>query len=181
MSRIARIAGGMIVALAWGSSVHAQQVVSSLDELQPLRDTKAKVTVTDASGHEFRGIIAEASRTQLSLRLGSETRQFAADDVRSVRVRKEDSLLNGALIGAGVLGGLTSLIFLDNECRSDPSCYTAVAVYAGAGALAGLGIDAMIHRQVVVYTASRSNGQRAFTVAPWAARGRTGVRVSIAF
>ena len=72
-------------------------------------------------------------------------------------------------------------MFLDNECRDDPACYTALAVYAGIGALAGLGIDALIHRDVVVYTAPPPSAQRAFTVAPFVARGRSGVRSTITY
>ena len=52
---------------------------------------------------------------------------------------------------------------------------------AGIGALAGLGIDALIHGEVVVYTASPPVSRRGVTVAPLAARGRSGVRLTIAF
>ena len=85
------------------------------------------------------------------------------------------------LIGAAAGGGLSSLMFLDNECRDDPVCYTALAVYAGLGALAGLGIDALIHRDIVVYTAPSLSAQRAYIVAPLLERGRNGVRLTIAF
>lgn len=171
----------LVFALTCASFASAQPAASSLEDLKILENTNSRVTVTDTSGREFRGTVVDASDSLLSLRIGSAIRRFAAAEVRSVRVRKEDSLVNGALIGAAVGGGLTSLMFLDNECRDDPACYAAVAVYAGAGALAGLGIDALIHRSVVLYTAPAPGTRRVFTVAPLLVRGRNGVRLSIAF
>jgi hypothetical protein len=171
---------GLTFALICGTA-GAQPVASSLAELKGLASGEAKVTVTDSNGQEFRGTIADASESLLSLRIGRDIRRFDAADVRSVRVRKEDSLANGALIGGAIGGGLTSLLFLDNECRDDPGCYAAVAVYAGIGALAGLGIDALVHGTVVVYTAPASGAQRRFTVAPMVAHGRKGVLLTIAF
>ena len=97
-----------------------------------------------------------------------------------MRLRKGDSLINGALIGAAMGGGLTSLLFLDNECRDDAACYGAVAAYGGAGALAGLAVDAMIHRTVVVYAAPPGTRQ-SFTATPIVARRRAGVRLTIGF
>jgi hypothetical protein len=163
------------------ATADAQPVASSLAELKGLASAESKVTVTDTKGQKFRGTIADASESLLSLRIGSDIRRFDAADVQSVRVRKEDSLANGALIGAAVGGGLTSLLFLDNECRDDPVCYAAVGVYAGIGALAGLGIDALIHGTVVAYSGPPPGAQRLFTVAPMVARGRRGVWLTIAF
>ena len=135
------------------------------------------VTLTHGNGHEFRGTIADVSEWRICLRMGSEVRCFDAVDVDSVRVRKEDSLANGVLIGAAVGSGLTSLILLDNECRDDPSCYASVAVYGGIGASAGLIVDALIHRDLVVYAAP---SQRAplLAVGPM---GLKGVRLTIRF
>jgi len=167
--------------LTFASAAGAQQVVSSLEELKILGNTNSKVTVTDRNGREFRGTVDDASEPLLSLRIAGSIHRFAAADVRSVRVRKEDPLVDGALIGAAVGGGVTSLMFLDNECRDDPVCYAAVAVYAGIGALAGLGIDALIHRSIVVYAALAPSAQRAGTVAPFVARWHRGVRLTIAW
>lgn len=163
------------------ATVGAQPVAPSLAELKGLASAESRVTVTDTKGQEFRGTIVDASESMLSLRIGRDIRRFDAPDVRSVRVRKEDSLANGALIGAAVGGGLTSLSVLDNECRDDPACYVAVAVYAGIGALAGLGIDALIHGTVVAYSAPPPGARHLFTVAPMVTRGRTGVCLTLAF
>jgi hypothetical protein len=182
---LTRFRSGMLgpaLVLAWASGAGAQPVASSsLDQLKALLPAHSKVTVTDVQGHEFRGTLADASESGLSLRIAGATRRFDAADVSMVRVRKNDSLLNGALIGAAVNGGLSSLMFLDNECHDDPVCYQAVAVYTGIGAVVGLGIDALIHRTVVVYTSQRRGTQHVVTVSPMIARGRTGVRLMVSF
>jgi len=75
---------------------------------------------------------------------------------------------------------VTSLLFLDNECRDDPICYKAVVAYAGLGALAGLAIDALIHGTTVIYDAA-SRSQRPLRVVPMAGGGRRGIGVMIRF
>ena len=89
---------GVMVGLMCASAAGAQQVLS-LEELKILGNTNTRITVTDRNGREFRGTVADASETLLSLRIAGAIHRFAAGDVRSVRVRKEDSLIDGALIG----------------------------------------------------------------------------------
>ena len=179
--RTLRMAAALTFAAMCPVTASAQQAVSSLDELKVLQSTNSPVTVTDTSGHEFRGTLVDASHAGVSLRIGGKTQPFAAADVRTVRVRKEDSLANGALIGLAVSAGLTSLIFLDNECRDDASCYLGVAFDSLLGTLAGTAIDALVHRHVVVYTAPGSGGRSSFTVAPVTTRTSAGLRVTFAF
>jgi hypothetical protein len=172
---------GPALVLAWGSCAAAQPAASSsLERLKAVVPADSKVTVTDTQGQEFRGTMHDASESGLWLTIDGAIRRFEATDVSSVRVRTSDSLVNGALIGAAVSGGLSSLMFLDNECHTDPVCYQAVAVYAGLGAVVGLGVDALIHRNVVVYT-GRPRGQSRFAVAPILARGGRGMRLTLSF
>jgi hypothetical protein len=157
----------------------AQRVAASLEDLKSL-ESATRVTVVDMQTRRFQGTIADASESLLLLRIGSENRRFEAAEIRSVHIRKEDSLVNGTLLGAAVGGGLTSLLFLDNECRDDPVCYEAVAVYAGLGALAGLAIDALIHGTTVIYRAASRN-ERPLRVVPMTGGGRRGIGVMIRF
>jgi hypothetical protein len=169
----------VILVTTWVNGVGAQEIGASLADLKGLSRGEPHVIVTNTSGQQFRGRISDASESLLSVRIGREVRQFDRAEVREVRVRREDSLVNGALIGAAAGGGATSLIFLDNECRDDPVCYAAVGIYAGIGALAGLGLDALIHRQVVVYSVPPP--QRIVSMAPMMEGGRRGVRLMISF
>ena len=170
-----------MLVLIWSAAADAQPDSASLEQLKPLADASSTVTVIDSQGQRVRGTLADASRSQLSLRVGREIRRFQATEVRSVRLRKGDSLANGALIGAAIGGGPAALMFLDNECHDDPACYQAVAVYAGLGALAGLGIDALVRDETVVYSAGAPRASQAIRVAPLTGRGRKGVRLTIAF
>jgi hypothetical protein len=165
----------VVQSLLCAAASTAQPTAATLQELKRLEANK--VVVIDTTGREFRGTIADASASELRLQIGREIRRFDAVDLRSIHMRKEDSLANGALIGAAVGAGATSLIFLDNECHDDPACYGAVAVYGGLGALAGLIADALIHRTVVIYTAPPPTRPRV-SVEPL---GRAGLRLRIAF
>ena len=167
--------GFALLALA-ATAAHAQPIATTLDALQQL-GSRRFVTITDGTGHEFRGTMTDVSGSRLCLQLRTGVRCFDAVDVDAVRVRKDDSLVNGALIGAAVGGGLTSLIFLDNECRTSPVCYGAVAFYSGVGAAAGLVVDALIHGSLKVYEAPSRKGA-ALTVGPL---GPKGVRLTILF
>lgn len=171
---------GSLIELASGTAAGAQPA-ASLEALRPLADAASTVIVIDAHGREVRGTIADASSTELSLRAGGTIHRFPAADVRTVRVRKDDSLADGALIGALVGGGSVALNFLDNECHDDPACYAAVGWCAGIGALAGIGIDALVRDEAVVYSAGAPRASQAIRVAPLAGRGRKGVRLTIAF
>jgi hypothetical protein len=161
--------------------VSAQTVAASLDDLKGIAIAGSTVKVTDGRGQEVEGKLAEVSMSGLSLRVGNAVRRFEANDVRRVRVRKEDSVLNGALIGAAIAGRLTSLIFLDNECADDPSCLAAVFGNAGIWALAGMGVDALIHRDRVVYSAPSGSVARSIDVAPVVSPAALDFRVTMKF
>ena len=161
------------------AGVASAQPAASLEDLKLVK-TATRVTVVDMQSGRFQGTIADASESLLLLRIGSEIRRFEAAEIRSVHIRKEDSLVNGTLLGAAVGGGVTSLLFLDNECRDDQVCYKAVAAYAGLGALAGLAIDALIHGTTVIYDAA-SRSERPLRVVPMTGGGRRGIGVMIRF
>jgi hypothetical protein len=165
---------GSAILLLISTAAGAQPVATTFDQLQRLASDRT-VIVTDGTGHRFRGRLATVTESQLCVQIRPGLRCFDAPDVATVRVRNEDSLANGAFIGAAVGGGLTSLIFLDNECRDDPSCYGAVAFYGGVGAAAGLIVDALIHSSTVVYTANRGP---TVTLRPM---GLKGLRLTILF
>ncbi len=87
---------GPVVALMWASTAGAQPIASSLEDVKALVSANPNVMVTDTSGQEFRGTITDAAESTLSLRIAGGTRRFQAADVRTIRVRSSDSLVNGA-------------------------------------------------------------------------------------
>ena len=93
-------------------------------------------------------------------------------------VRESDSLLNGALIGAGA--GVASGLFLCTLtepweiCRGD---FSAMAKVGAIGAGIGMGIDALIRRKIY----QSASGAAEVHAAPLIGRRAKGVRLSVSF
>jgi hypothetical protein len=101
-----------------------------------------------------------------------------------VRQRRSDSLTNGLVIGAvaGTAYFVTAAALLKDSDGGDVIVSTALVggvLFAGAGAAAGAGIDALIVRRQVIYERPASGGS--VSVAPLLGRGRRGVAVSVRF
>jgi hypothetical protein len=177
--------GMSIVVVAMGltcpASALAQPPTTTFDQLRLIVGKGDLVTVLDQTGTRSRGRIIDVRTDQLVIDTGGSARSWSADELREIRRRTKDSVLNGAIIGAAISGGLTSLAYLDNECRGDPVCAKAVVVYAVLGAAAGAGIDALIHANRLIY---RKAGDRAtWSVAPVLSidTRRAGVQLSIGY
>lgn len=78
-------------------------------------------------------------------------------DTRFAQAGSRDSLKNGAVVGA-VIGGVATGLFIGYICHvfndNDMNCWPPALLYAaggaGAGALAGAGVDALFQRRVGV-------------------------------
>jgi hypothetical protein len=95
-----------------------------------------------------------------------------------VAVRESDSLLNGAVIGAGV--GVASVLFICRQMEPWDVCLNDVGTMAKFGALGagiGIGVDALF-RKTVYRSASGSTEVHA---APILERRAKGFRLSVAF
>lgn len=103
-------------------------------------------------GTELKGSVVSSSSTSLTLNTDADRVAVPLMEVRRIQVR--DSLTNGALIGALIGGGISAWagITLDRDCDGQCGNWGAItrfiAVGAGAGALAGMGIDALIRREI---------------------------------
>ena len=152
------------------------------------------VWVTDAQGREIKGEIGTLEPGAMTVR-GRGGRTYIGSDVRQVTVRRGDSLANGATIGMaiGALAGLGAGIAAcaaypkDDPLRGD-ACLMSIGLLwmpgMGAGALAGVGIDAMTPgTQLVVYRAPGSNGasHARLSMAPVITPRARGVAVAFAF
>jgi hypothetical protein len=169
------------LALACPTPALAQEPTHSLDQLRLIVNRGDLVTVLSQGDARVRGRILAVQTDRLVVDTGHTLRAWSADELHEVRRRRRDSVLNGAIIGAAVGGGLTSLLYLDNECRGDPACAKAVVVYAATGAAAGAGIDALIRSNPVIYR--RSAGGVSWRVSPALSvdARRAGVQLSIGY
>ena len=98
------------------------------------------IVTQSSSGEELRGRLVELSPTTLAILVDGRRVEVPAENVLRIDVRG-DSVKNGAIIGAAIMGGLTGVAcaaFADTA-----SCVTGFVFNTGIGALAGAGIDAM--------------------------------------
>jgi hypothetical protein len=148
-----------------------------------------KVSVTETDGTVTKGKIEDVSTS--SLRLMRDRRSIELPESRVLEIKKKDPLgngvRNGALVGAGVCGGLGALVAY-SFCEGAVGCglgATAVValsagIGAGVGAGIGLGIDAIKSRSITVYRAKPGRMTR-FNIVPVLLKGSTGIAVSISF
>ena len=184
----APVAVGLLLAslLATAGPASAQEPVRDFAQLNTRLRPGDTVWVTDAQGREVKGSILSLGADALILEGGART--FGAPDVRSIQVRRADSLGNGALIGLGVGGGLALTVCLIADSDDDDSeagwCALAALFYAGIGAGIGVGIDALIPgKKLLAYRAPGSTTQPhvRLSIAPFVTPRARGAAVSFAF
>ena len=169
---------------AGGTPVEAQGVASSFDQLTVLVKPGDKISVVDVTGREAGGRIGTLSRDALTLVSEAGPRVLREGDVAQIRQRRDDSLKNGAIIGAvaGAAYFVTAAALLQDSDGGDVIVGTAIAggvLFAGMGAAAGVGIDALIARRQVIY--QKPGGGSSVSVAPLFSHGRRGAAVSMKF
>jgi hypothetical protein len=165
-----------------GSIAEAQGIAHSFDELKLLVRPGGTVSVIDALGREATGKIVDVSMTGLVLMVESERRELHESDVTRVLERRRDSLVNGAIFGAAIGGGLG--LIGANRCANDFGCSGTtgefLALWGGIGVGAGVGVDALIAKRRVIYERRPSLGA-SVRISPMLGRERKGVLVSMAF
>ena len=175
----------VLVWLAAGTPIaEAQELAGSFDQLRVLVKRGDTVTLTDAAGHEVTGSVLDLSPTALAIMVAGTRQEFPAADVSTIKQRRQDSLENGAKwgfatgLGLGLLGGL-SVAAGHSEIGVGTAAIIAL-FYGGLGAGVGVGLDAMVKGNQVIYANGRSSASR-FTVAPVVTRRGRAVQVSIGF
>ena len=143
-----------------------------------------KISVVDVTGREADGRIGTLSRDTLTLVTEAGPRLLGEGDVAQIRQRRDDSLKNGAIIGAvaGTAYFVTAAALLRDSDGGDVIVGTAIAggvLFAGMGAAAGVGIDALIARRQVIY--QKPGGGSRVSVSPLFRHGRRGAAVSVKF
>jgi len=166
------------------TSVGAQEIASSFEQLAVLVKPGDKVTLVDVTGRETKGRIGTLSPDALILLASAGSRQLAEGDVAAITRRHDDSLKNGAVIGAvaGTAYYVTAAALLAGTDDGDVIIATAIAggvLFAGLGAAAGVGIDALISGRQVIY--QKPAGRRNGSVSPAFGHGRRGAAVTVRF
>ncbi len=166
-------------AVAW-----AQESVKTFDQLSTRLRVGDTVWVTDHQGHETKGTLRDITAQALVVD-SHGARTLAASEIRQVRVRQHDSLVNGTLIG--LLVGLGAGLWFDEACREGGDlcggrygARTAVGAVMGTGI--GLAVDAARRgRRMVVYGAPGAEASAHVMVVPFVTPARKGLAVSANF
>jgi hypothetical protein len=178
--------GGVVFVLlcACGTRVEAQEVASSFDHLTVLVKPGDTITVVDVNGGETKGRIWKLSGDALILITSAGPRQLGEVEVATISQRRDDSLKTGAIIGAvaGTAYFVTAAALLRDSDGGNVIIPTAIAggvLFAGLGAAAGAGIDALISRRQVIY--QKPAGRTRISVSPVFGHGRRGAAVTVTF
>jgi hypothetical protein len=120
-----------------------------------------EVIVTQStSGQELRGRLVELSPTTMAILVDGRRIDLPIENVLRIDART-DSVKNGAIIGAAIFGGLGLLACPSGQ--GDLNCGTAIAINTLFGALAGMGIDALLKGRTPIYVkAGRSTASLQF-------------------
>lgn len=161
------------VTMGGGSAVSAKEPARTMADLEARLTPGTKIDVVDRQGRIVRGEFARADdEGVLVISYGSgEARRVPAPDVLSV-TRPGDSVLNGALIGAGF--GALPVIGLEGNLASREAV-TIVGTYAAIGAL----IDFAFKGRTVVYRPPA--GRVSWSVTPHPVPRGAGVQVALKF
>jgi hypothetical protein len=162
----------------------AQTVASSFEQLAVLVKPGDKITIVDRAGTEANGRVAGLSGDTLTLAMPAGPRYLGEVDVAEIRQRRDDSLKNGAIIGAvaGTAYYVSMAVLLSDSDGGDVIIGTALAggvLFAGMGAAAGLGIDALITHKRVIYR--RSGRETRIRISPLIGGGWRGAAVAFEF
>jgi hypothetical protein len=162
------------------STLRAQQLPAGEPRLDTVLLPGMTVWITDATGREEKTRITRVSTDVLTAIVDDGVRHLRAADVTRVRVRRSDSLIDGALIGAGtaVASGLFVCHLTEpwENCRDDVGPMLRIGAL---GAAIGAGIDALLRDRKTIYEASRPAAR--MQAAPIVGRRTAGLQISVAF
>lgn len=172
-----RIALLLLLTPATGSPVSAQTAPPNLESTLTPGMT---VWITERSGREEKARIVEIAGDSVTTAAGEDVRRRRVDDIVRIRARQSDSVLNGALIGAGaaVASGLAMCRLMESWeiCRSNVGPTLRIGAL-GAGI--GIAVDALIRGRKTIYEPAR--GSTRLHAAPVVGHRAAGMQVSISF
>ena len=169
--------------------------VTTLDDLRQELSPGDFISIVQTTGDPVAGRLRRFGDTDLDLQ--AETRGAPPDQGRPLDLniplsaiqsleRPRDASRNGALIGAGIGGGVSLATFVyaaavdSNEIDEWSPIYLALGgVFTGPGALAGWAID-RAHSKPHLRFDAPSSGTVAIRTAPWFSRG-PGMTMAVSF
>lgn len=174
-----------MLVLGTAGTATAQELAGSFDQLRVLVKPGDTVSVAEQAGRVTRGRITELSPSSLVLVTNGTRRELREADINTIRQRRDDSLANGAGWGLLVGGGLGLLAGLSVASEYEEGAGWALPffglIYGGIGTGVGVGIDALIRGERVIYAGRAAAPSTKITVSPMMSAARKGVAVSLGF
>jgi len=175
----------VVLVSSTATSVQAQEIATSFDQLSVLVSAGDRVTVTDFVGNQTKGKVLAVSTASLELSVDGTQRSWAESQVRIVSERRRASVGTGARrgfhIGAsiGLLGGLgAGLIVGASAGEVVGISLLGAGVYGAVGAGIGAGVSAMRRESHVVYVGRPASP---VVVTPVVLNHRKGMALSLRF
>jgi hypothetical protein len=139
---------GLMLAFAVSPASAAQQPA-------PAKGQEVIVTQS-ASGEELRGRLLELTPESLAIMVDGRRVDVPIDRVLRID-STHDSVKNGAIIGAAVMGGWCALV-CGQGLDSSSDVATVALINTGLGALIGAGIDALHKGRSPIYVKPAASG-----------------------
>lgn len=174
----------MLAFLVLSPQPAAAQEARSFEQLQVLVKPGDRIFITDAAGNVTEGKVSGLTKSSLTLITKASTKDWAESDVLKIRQWRHDSLKNGAIIGTSVglgLGLIGAALFCSDWGDCGGEAVATVAIYAGMGAGAGVGIDALIPSKQTVYIGGTRTASSRINLKPIVGKSRKGVAVAFSF
>jgi hypothetical protein len=169
--RIIPVSAALVLAFLVPAAALAQDRAAK--PAPPLRTSEEVIVTQSTSGQELRGFLVELSPTTLALLVDGTRVDVPLERVLRIEGRN-DSVKDGAAYGAAIGGGLTALTCAQGlELQY---CVPAAVFYAGLGALAGAGIDALHKGRTTIYSKPPPAVSLAVAPAPKGARAQLAIR-----
>jgi len=164
----------------------ARAVARTFAELSSRLEPGDTVIVTREAGERTEAKVQGFDVDLRTLFLTADGTSFGMTEpeIRQLAIRGHDSFVNGAVIGASVGGGFFVILgiacALVSDCDAASETFAAAAILGGIGAGIGVGIDALVKTERLVYVGP-SGSSFSLALAPVASRTGKGVRVVFRF
>jgi hypothetical protein len=175
-----RVGAGILCVATAAPEVWGQAPGGTPADLSEVLTPGTTAWITEIGGSEERTRIVDLSDDVVVSTSAGATRRVRRSQIARVRVRRADSILDGALIGAGA--GLASHLLGCRLMEPWDVCLHDTGpqlTFAAIGAGIGMGADALIRGWQTVFEAP-SGGTR-LRVLPAAAPGAAGLHLSLSF
>ena len=203
MTQVTRaIVLAVVASAAAPIDVWGQESSASVEQLRQALKPGRKIVVTDATGQREVGVVGQVSADEFSVRALRSVQAGSGGELLEHKYSlrpgpmtmsvKEDSIWDGALIGGGILGGVTALALYGpgaserygscSQAQPESFCASTTVLFTAIGLAGGALLDlAKDHTEINVVYGRGSEARTSLRIAPWVGKNGTGGVVVLGF